>query len=249
MIVIPALSLREGASVRLVGGSYTEEKVRLDDPLEAARSFARHGFSALHLVDLDAATGRGENSAVIREILHASEVPVMVAGGVRTAAQVERLLDASAARVVVGTRALEDRHWLQEVAEEFPGQLVVAADVRKRTVVAHGWSRSLHRHVERVVEELAELPLSAVLVTAVHRDGTLAGPDLPLVERVLDAANGMPVMAAGGISSLMHLEALDELGVSAAIVGMALHTGNLEPRVVAAEYGGGSGVPTLEFTT
>ena|SRR5690606_20452502 len=247
MIVIPSLTLRDGACVRLVSGLYTEERIRLDDPLEVARSWARAGFSRLHLVDLDAATGRGENSALVREILHASEIPVQVAGGVRTEAQIESLLDAGADRVVCGTRALEDPNWLQEVAESFPEQVVVAADTRGRTVVAHGWSLSLHRNVEHVVESLSELPLAAILVTAVHRDGTLAGPDLPLVADVVDAAGEIPVLAAGGVASLTHLDSLADSGVAGTIVGMALYEGSLEPRVVASEYGGGPGPISFEF--
>lgn len=239
MIVIPSLALREGAAVRLVHGLYTAERVRLEDPVEVARSWARAGFSRLHLVDLDAATERGDNSALVREILHASEIPVQVAGGIRTEAQIEALLDAGADLVVSGTRAMEDPHWLQEMAEQFPNCMVAAADARERMVVSHGWSLSLHRHVERTVEELAELPLAGILVTAVHRDGTLEGPDLSLMEGVVDAAAGVPVLASGGVASMAQLENLAELGVAGTVVGMALYTGTIEPRIASAEYGGG----------
>src|SRR5690606_23473531 len=112
---------------------------------------------------------------------------------------------------------------------------------------AHGWSLSLHRNVERVVESLSELPLAAILVTAVHRDGTLAGPDLPLVADVVDAAGEIPVLAAGGVASLAHLDSLADSGVAGTIVGMALYEGSLEPRVVASEYGGGPGPISFEF--
>src|SRR5690606_39336064 len=130
---LPTSTTADRARWRQIAGLFTVERSRLDDPLEYARSWARAGISRLHLVDLDAATGRGENSALVREILHASEIPVQVAGGVRTEAQIESLLDAGADRVVCGTRALEDPNWLQEVAESFPEQVVVAADTRGRT--------------------------------------------------------------------------------------------------------------------
>lgn len=247
MIVIPALDLREGACVRLEGGSFTEEKIRLGDPAQVARDWAEHGFAWLHVVDLDAATGRGDNAATVREILHTSEIPVQVGGGVRDEAGVERLLDAGAAYVVLGTRALEDPRWLEELVERFPAQLVVAADVRDRTVVTRGWSRSLYRNVERVVDELAELPLAAIKVTAVHRQGRLAGADFALMERVVEAAGDVPVLASGGVSSLADLRILAECGVAGTLVGMALYTGDVDPRAAAMEFGGSDEAHTYEF--
>lgn len=248
MIAIPAVDLREGACVQLVGGSYAEEAVRLDDPVQVARDWSRRGFAWLHVVDLDAATGRGANTAVISEILRETDALVQVGGGVRDAAHVERLLDEGAARVVIGTRALEEPRWIAELAEEFPQRLVVAADVRERSVVTRGWSRTLRRHVERVVEELAELPLAAILVTAVHREGRQVGTDLPLMARVVEAAAGMPVLASGGIASLGNLRELAEAGVAGSVLGMALYTGTLNPRLVADEFGGAGEPFTYEFT-
>lgn len=238
MIVIPAVDLRDGACVQLVGGSYTEERVRLDDPVQVARDWAQRGFAWLHVVDLDAATGRGHNAETVSEILRTSGMLVQVGGGIRDEARVEQLIDAGAARVVVGTRALEEPRWIAELAERFPAQLVVAADVRERTVVTRGWSRSLSRNVERVVDELAELPLAAIMVTAVHREGQLAGADLALMESVVEAADGLPVLASGGISSLTDVRALKERGVAGSIVGMALYTGALAPSATACEFGG-----------
>src|SRR6187399_1242029 len=141
MIVIPAIDLRGGYCVQLVGGDYAEERVRLDDPPAVARDWVRDGFSRLHVVDLDAATGRGANREVIREILRDASVPVQVGGGIREEAQIDRLLDDGATWVVVGTRAIEDEGWRAEMAHRFPGRIIVAADVRDRSVVTRGWSR------------------------------------------------------------------------------------------------------------
>ena len=247
MIVIPAVDLREGTCVQLVGGSYTEERIRLEDPVQVARDWAHRGFAMLHLIDLDAATGRGDNSTVIREILHDSELQVQVGGGIRDEAQIEQLLDSGAVRVVVGTRALEEPRWIEELSELFPGRIVVAADVRDRTVVTRGWSRSLYRNVERVVDELAMLPLAGIMVTAVHREGRLEGTDLALMERVVEAAGEVPVLASGGISTLADVRALADRGVSASIIGMALYTGLLDPRLTASEFGGSADPFTHEF--
>ena len=235
MIVIPAVDLRDGACVQLVGGDYADEAVRLEDPLEVARGWARLGFPWLHVVDLDAATERGSNAALVRAIAHDTGALVQAGGGVRSEERIEALLDDGVARVVVGTRALEDPDWLRDMAERFPGVLVVAADVRERRVVTRGWTRTLARDVVDVMEELAALPLAGVLVTAVHREGKMQGVDLFLIDDLVESSR-LPLIASGGIGGMRDLESLDERGVSAAVVGMALYTGALEPRVVAEEY-------------
>ena len=235
MIAIPAVDLRDGACVQLVGGDYDAEAVRLEDPLEVARGWARHGFPWLHVVDLDAATGRGSNAALVRAIAHDTGVLVQAGGGVRSEERIEALLDDGVARVVVGTRALEDPDWLRDMAARFPGALVVAADVRERRVVTRGWTRTLARNVLDVVEELNALPLAGVLVTAVHREGKMQGVDLFLIDDLVEASR-LPLIASGGIGGMRDLQELDERGVSAAVVGMALYAGAIEPRVVAEEY-------------
>jgi phosphoribosylformimino-5-aminoimidazole carboxamide ribotide isomerase len=236
MIVIPAVDLRDGACVQLVGGEYAEERVRLEDPLAVAREWARLGFRRLHVVDLDAATGRGSNADVVAEIVrHGGFEVVQAGGGVRDESAVERLLDAGANAVVVGTRALEDPDWLREVAERYPHEIVLAADVRERRVVTRGWQHTLPRVVTDVVEELRDLPLAAIMVTAVHREGQMQGADLPLMEDVAELAH-VPVFASGGVSSAADLRALADRGVAGAIVGMALYTGALDPRAVIEEF-------------
>ena len=235
MIAIPAVDLRDGKCVQLVGGEYATERVRLDDPLGVAREWARIGFQRLHLVDLDAATNRGSNRDVVREIVRDDVLDVQVGGGVRDADAVESLLGEGAARIVVGTRALEHPDWLDEMAHRFPAELVVAADVRQRRVVTRGWRHDTGRNVLDVVEELNALPLAGILVTAVHKEGRLEGTDLFLMEDVAEAAQ-FPVYASGGITTMHELRSLEERGVAGAVIGMALYTGALDPRAVAGEF-------------
>jgi phosphoribosylformimino-5-aminoimidazole carboxamide ribotide isomerase len=235
VIVIPAVDLRGGKCVQLVGGQLEQEMLRLDNPMEVAQGWTRLGFERLHLVDLDAATGQGDNAELVREILRDVNAEVQVGGGIRDADDVERLLDQGAKHVVVGTRALEEPGWLEEIAAAFPGELVVAADVRERRVVTRGWARTLTRDVLSVVEELNELPLAGVLVTAVHREGRLGGTDLFLMEDVAEVSTH-PVIASGGITTLAELRGLAEGGVYGAVVGMALYTGALEARAVVEEF-------------
>ena len=235
MIAIPAIDLREGACVQLVGGEYAEERVRLPDPLAVAREWTRYGFRRLHVVDLDAATGRGSNERVVADLLREASVDVQVGGGIRSTAQVEALLASGARAVVVGTRALEDADWLDRVSSAYPNEILVAADVRDRRVVTHGWTRTLPREIMDVTEELSTLPLAGLLVTAVHREGKMQGTDLFLMEDVVEAAS-FPVYASGGIRSLADLRALADRGIAAAIIGMALYTGAIDPWQTAEEF-------------
>jgi len=235
MIAIPAVDLREGACVQLVGGEYTEERVRLADPVGVAREWARYGFRRLHVVDLDAATGRGSNQEIVADLLRDAAAELQIGGGIRTHTQIEDMLSRGATAVVVGTRALEDTDWLARIATTYPNEIVVAADVRDRRVVTRGWSRTLEREIVDVTEELSTLPLAGLLVTAVHREGRMEGADLFLMEDVVDAAS-FPVFASGGIGSVADLRALADRGVAAAIIGMALYTGAVDPWHTAEEF-------------
>ena len=235
MIAIPAVDLRDGKCVQLVGGEYASERVRLDDPVAVAREWARLGFQRLHLVDLDAATGRGSNRELVREIIRDGALEVQAGGGVRDADAVEALLDEGASSVVIGTRALEHSDWLDDLAHRFPGELVVAADVKQRRVVTRGWRHDTGRDVLDVVEELNLLPLAGILVTAVHKEGRLEGTDLFLMEDVAESSR-FPILASGGIATMHDLRTLSERGIAGAVVGMALYTGALDARAVAAEF-------------
>ena len=235
MIAIPAVDLREGACVQLVGGDYANERIRLAEPVSVAREWAQYGFRRLHVVDLDAATGRGSNRDIVNELLREIPAEVQVGGGVRSTSDVEDLVASGARAVVIGTRAFEDADWLARLAHTYPNEILVAADVRDRRVVTHGWTRTLPREIIDVTEELSSLPLAGLLVTAVHREGRMQGADLFLMEDVVDTA-AFPVYASGGIASIADLRALADRGVAAAIIGMALYTGAIDPWQAAEEF-------------
>jgi len=235
MIAIPAIDLREGACVQLVGGDYAEERVRLSDPVAVSREWARYGFRRLHVVDLDAATGRGSNFGVVNELLREGAAELQVGGGVRSSTQVDDLIANGARAVVVGTRAFDDADWLARTSTAYPNEILVAADVRDRRIVTHGWTRTLAREIIDVTEELSTLPLAGLLVTAVHREGRMQGADLFLMEDVVEAAS-FPVYASGGIRSIADLRALSDRGVAAAVIGMALYTGAIDPWQAAEEF-------------
>jgi phosphoribosylformimino-5-aminoimidazole carboxamide ribotide isomerase len=235
MIAIPALDLRGGACVQLAAGSYDDEVIRIPDPVGVAVAWRQYGFRHLHVVDLDAVARRGDNASQIQAILGVTDVEVQVGGGIRSRELIRQSLSDGAQRVVIGTRALEDPDWLEEMSIDFPGCIVVAADVRDRRVLSHGWTRTHPRLVLDLVEDLNGLPLAGVLVTAVHREETMSGPDLPLLEDVAEAAE-FPVFASGGLGTVGDLRALADRGVAAAIVGMALYSGAMDPWAVAGEF-------------
>jgi len=257
MIVLPAVDLRDGACVQLVGGRYEDERVRLPDPVAVAGRWRSAGFSELHVVDLDAATGKGDNGAVIHAVMAGFRAAppaagmsglspsgagtlatsrVQVGGGMGRLERLEGMLAAGADRVVVGTKALEDPAWLERTAARWPGRIVVAADVRDREVVTRGWAGSSGRAVTDVVRDLAAVPVAGILVTAVHREGRLEGPDLDLM-KTLATMTAHPLQASGGIRDLDDLRALADAGVDRAVVGMAIYTGRLDPEAAAREFG------------
>jgi phosphoribosylformimino-5-aminoimidazole carboxamide ribotide isomerase len=235
MIAMPAVDLREGACVQLVGGSYARERIRLEDPVAVAQQWIAHGFRQLHVVDLDGATERGSNRATVLEILRRIGPGVQIGGGIRTGDDIRTLLDAGADRVVVGTRALADRPWLERTAATYPGRLVLAADVRGRRVVTRGWSETLAGDVLELLAGLNGIPLAGVLVTAVHNEGRLLGADLPLFREVVRVLVH-PVYASGGVASRDDLDGLARAGCHAAVLGMALYTGRFDPRTIAGEF-------------
>jgi len=236
MIVVPAIDLRDGACVQLVGGSYEDERVRLADPVAVARRWQEIGFRHLHVVDLDAALERGSNAEIVERILTIPGLDVQVGGGIRSGGAIARLLNAGARRVVLGTRAIEEPDWLEATAHAFPGAIVVAVDARGHHVVTRGWTRALETDVRDRAVELSRLPLAGVLVTAVHREGRMEGVDLELAREVIEHA-ALPVHVAGGIGSFEDLRSLEAAGAHAAIAGMALYTGRLDPHALIAEFG------------
>jgi len=227
MIVTPAIDLRDGKCVQLVGGAYEHEVISLDDPVSVAIDWERRGFETLHVVDLDAATGSGSNRLLMESILRSTSAQVQVGGGLRSTEAVARVLDRGASNAVVGTRAIENEDWLVRMTGLYPQRIVVAADVRGRRIQVRGWQQSSTTSLDTLIGVLDRLPLAGILVTAVHREGAMLGPDLDLLEHVIRISSH-PIQAAGGIRNTDDLRALSDAGVSRAVIGMALYTGALD---------------------
>jgi phosphoribosylformimino-5-aminoimidazole carboxamide ribotide isomerase len=216
--VIPAVDVLGEEAVRLQRGSYDDVVERAADPVALATRWARRGARRIHLVDLDGARRGGVRPELLAKVAAAAGVPVQASGGIRSRADAERLLDAGADRVVVGTAAWPDpTPWL-----ELGDALVLAVDVRDGLVRSSGWTGDAGLTFDQALERVAG---ARVLVTAIDRDGTLAGPDVELVGRA--AAAGLRVLAAGGVRSPDDVRELAAAGAEAAIVGRALLAGDV----------------------
>ena len=236
MIAAPAVDLREGRCVQLVGGRPEDERVSIDDPVAQALLWWEMGFQTLHIVDLDAALSLGDNRDIIREIVVATGATVQVGGGVRKRSEVESLLSDGARRVIVGTRALDDPDWLEAIAGDHPGTILVAADIRDGVVLRKGWTESTGTPVLELLGRLAPLPLAGVLCTDVGREGRMKGIDLPGAEKIIRGSNH-PLWMSGGITTMEELRSLDQAGAAGAVLGMAIYKGVLPPHQLAKEFG------------
>lgn len=220
--LLPAIDVLEGRAVRLAAGRREHVTIEGGDPVALAERFAAEGAGRLHLVDLDGAFSGRPSPALVERVAAASGLPVQVGGGYRTLADVARALEAGAERVLVGTAALAPS-FLRDAVGRFGEGLVVAVDARDGRVAVEGWTRATDLSPGELARRCAEAGVRRLLVTGTRRDGSLAGPDLPLLEEVLPC--GLPVLAAGGIGTLADLVVLRELGCEGAVVGSALLRG------------------------
>ena len=217
MELLAAIDLRGATAVRLVQGDFGREE-RYGDPLDLARRFVEGGRAWLHVVDLDAArTGKPANRPIVVEIAARAGVPVQTGGGVRSPDDVDELLGAGVARVVLGTAALEDPDLAVGLAARHPGRVALGLDYRRRAdgaleAASRGWTAGSGRTVAELLGRVDRSDLAAVVVTAIERDGTLSGPDLDGLAAVL-GLTALPVLASGGVGSVADLGALARLEV------------------------------------
>ncbi|NUT32265.1 MAG: bifunctional 1-(5-phosphoribosyl)-5-((5-phosphoribosylamino)methylideneamino)imidazole-4-carboxamide isomerase/phosphoribosylanthranilate isomerase PriA [Hamadaea sp.] len=223
--LLPAVDVAGGQAVRMVQGAAGTE-TSYGDPLEAALDFVRQGAQWIHLVDIDAAFGRGSNAEQLAAVVGALDCKVELSGGIRDDESLRRALGTGAARVNIGTAALEDPEWCDRVVGEYGERVAIGLDVRGRTLSARGWTRDGGDLFE-VIERLERAGCARYVVTDVHRDGMMQGPNLELLRDVC-AATDKPVIASGGVSTLDDLRALATLekdGVEGVITGKALYAG------------------------
>jgi phosphoribosylformimino-5-aminoimidazole carboxamide ribotide isomerase len=228
--ILPALDLRGGHVVRLREGDFARETIYGDDPVATARAFAAAGADWLHIVDLDGARGEQRQERTVREIVASvSNVHCQVAGGLRSLGAVASMFDAGAARVVVGTAALADPSFASRVVAEYGADRIVSAlDVRDGQAVGDGWRvGAAGQPALEAFHVMADAGIQRFAVTAIDRDGQMAGPDLRMLGAMVDTGRGA-ILASGGIASIADVRAVRALGCAGAIIGRALYEGTID---------------------
>jgi phosphoribosylformimino-5-aminoimidazole carboxamide ribotide isomerase len=230
MEILPAIDLLEGKCVRLVQGRYDRVIEYESDPLAVAARFRAAGASWLHIIDLDGArTGRVANVDTLRRIITQTGARVEFGGGVRDEATIRAALQAGAARVIIGTRALEDWQWFRKVvhAPEFAGRVALGLDARLGKLAVRGWTRETGRAAVDVAGEVADWPLATIVYTDIARDGLLLGPNLDPI-RLLAASSRIPVVASGGVTDLDDVRRLAALNLVGVVIGRAIYEQTLD---------------------
>ena len=254
MDIFPAIDLLDGKCVRLYQGDYDKSQVFNDNPADLARSWLEQGADKLHLVDLDGAkAGHPVNLDAIANIVEvvkttaSQPVQIQVGGGLRTEASVRQLLNLGVDRIILGTVAVEQPELVKDLCHKYPQQIVVGIDARAGKVATKGWLETSEVLATDLAKRMAHMGAAAIIYTDIHRDGTLMGPNLDAL-RELASGIEIPVIASGGVSSLqdlLNLLSLTTIGVTGAIVGRALYTGevNLTEAIRAVGEGRWQDVP------
>ncbi len=237
LILLPAVDVKDGKAVRLVQGELQRE-TSYGQPLAAALDFQSAGAQWLHLVDLDAAFGRGSNHEILAEVVGKLDINVELSGGIRDDESLSRALATGCARINLGTAALENPEWTSTVIKQHGEKIAVGLDVRGHTLAARGWTQEGGNLFE-TLERLDRDGCARYVVTDVAKDGTMQGPNLALLKEVA-AATKAPIIASGGVSTLEDiraLRALTEIGIEGSIVGKALYAGafTMQEALIAAE--------------
>ncbi|AFY32131.1 1-(5-phosphoribosyl)-5-[(5-phosphoribosylamino)methylideneamino]imidazole-4-carboxamide isomerase [Calothrix sp. PCC 7507] len=255
MDVIPAIDLLAGNCVRLYQGDYERSQVFNENPVDVAKQWVDQGAAKLHVVDLDGAkAGKLVNLRAIEAIAQAVSIPIQVGGGLRDRLSVQQLFNIGVQRAILGTIAVEQPQLVQQLCQEFPGQIIIGIDARNGLVATRGWLETSEVLATQLAVQMAELGAAAIIYTDIHRDGTLSGPNIEAL-RELAAAISIPVIASGGVSSvtdLLSLLALEPQGVTGVIVGRALYTGDISLKEALRAIGSGriqDIPPNLDFST
>ncbi len=235
MKILPAIDVKGGRCVQLVGGKPGTEKVSIEDVLGIARRWQSEGAEMIHIIDLDSALGTGNNMNLIEMIVGDLAVPVQVGGGIRSSEQVRRLFDIGCERVIVGTKAVQDRGFVQKLAEQYPDSIVVALDAVANEVLIRGWQETSGKDLLQIAADLSSLSIYGFLYTNVEVEGRLQGIDLIPI-KALKESTVKPLIVSGGITNMGDLYSLNVMGVDSVVVGMAIYTGNIDLKKAVREF-------------
>jgi phosphoribosylformimino-5-aminoimidazole carboxamide ribotide isomerase len=235
MKVIPAVDIKGGKCVQLVGGKPGTERIQIDDVVGEARRWQELGAEMLHIVDLDSALGTGNNESLIEMIVADLAIPVQVGGGIRTEEKVHRLFELGCERVIIGTRAIQETEFVNRLAKRYSDGIVVALDSAAEQVLIKGWQESSGKALQPVMKEFEQFPIWGYLFTNVDVEGKLQGID-PRPIRELIGMTRKPVIVSGGITTRNDLENLRHMGADSVVVGMAIYTGTIDFKKAVKEF-------------
>jgi phosphoribosylformimino-5-aminoimidazole carboxamide ribotide isomerase len=238
--LIPAIDLMNGKIVRLSRGDPKTAKVydQFGGPVETARKWRAEGATKLHIIDLDAAFGMGDNLAVITEIAESVELPIQVGGGIRTIETAQKLLTMGISQVILGALAFSAPKAITRIQQEFgSGTVIVALDNKDGKIMVEGWKTPTTLGVKEALKKFTVLGVKTFLVTSITKDGTLSGPDLETLSEACQYPN-VEIIAAGGIGNLNDLTALKRVGVEGAVIGKALYEGRFTLKEALKSVGG-----------
>lgn len=225
MIIIPAVDLKNGKCVQLVQGEPGTEQVIIDNPDEVAMNWIQKGAKRLHVVDLDGALGSGENLNIVKKIIEKSQVPVQMGGGIRTLEDAKKLLDAGITTVIIGTMAIKNPEYIEQLSEEYGSERIcVSLDSKDNKVLTHGWTEFTDKSPLEYAKIFEEKGAGSILFTNVDVEGLLKGIDLKPVKELLSNLS-IPIIYSGGITSLDDLKVLYDLGTDYVVIGSALYKG------------------------
>jgi len=227
MDILPAIDLIDGQCVRLIQGRYDKKITYKDDPVAQAKEFFDAGAQWLHVVDLDGAKqGKPVNAEVVATI--AKEVPMKVelGGGIRDEAAIVTMLDAGVTRLILGSSAIKQFDWFGQMARKYPDRLVLGLDARGANLATEGWLDQGSQSILDFAKQAEDLPLAAIIYTDISKDGMLDGPNVERTKQLAEAVD-LPVVAAGGVTTVEDIKTLKAAGVAGAIIGRALYEGSI----------------------
>ena len=228
MRMIPAVDVMDHQVVQLVGGVPGSQQIVMPDPLAVAGMWVEKGAPYLHLVDLDGAFGKENNIPIFKRIIREYDVPAEVGGGIRDSETIDELISAGADRVVVGTKAVKEPEWLEEMADRHPRHIVLSMDTKGGLIAIKGWQESAALSVEDMFERIRDMPLAAVLNTNVDVEGQRKGIDEAQARDFISRCPAK-VIASGGVTSRRDAEILADAGAEGAVVGLAMYTNVISP--------------------
>lgn len=227
MDILPAIDLIDGKCVRLVQGEYNKKITYKDNPVEQAQEFYEAGAKWLHVVDLDGAKlGKPINADVVAEIAKNVPMKIELGGGVRNEDAIVAMLEAGVTRLILGSSAIKEYDWFCEMANKYPKRLVLGLDARGANLATEGWLEQGSLTVLDFAKKAAALPLDAIIYTDISKDGMLAGPNIERTAQLVEAVD-LPIVAAGGVTTVDDIKTLKAAGVAGAIIGRALYEGSI----------------------